>query len=255
MKVSYPIINLLYTALNLSQSVYCNSEYWNCTTCSESNTIEYVYENYGEKVLIGYNNKLSTLFASFRGSSNIENWIDNIQIEHTCIDKKQNICFETGFYKLYNQLYSLVHNKLETAKEKYHSSDLLLTGHSMGAAIGTLFAYNLSSDYNTSLITFGSPRVGNFDFVQAFTQNPLYTSSRITHYYDIVPHLPQYNLNYHHIPNEIWYNEDNTNYTICDDTMLNEDDRCSNSCYPFHCTSISDHLHYLNVTFGSEGDC
>ncbi len=36
--------NLLYTSLNLSQAVYCNSSDWNCLTCSSQNVMETTYE-------------------------------------------------------------------------------------------------------------------------------------------------------------------------------------------------------------------
>ena len=87
--------NLLYTSLNLSQAVYCNTTSWDCLTCSPQNMVETTYEAYDEKTLLGYNNQLDTLFASFRGSSNIQNWIDDIQIVHHCIDESNNICLET----------------------------------------------------------------------------------------------------------------------------------------------------------------
>ena len=247
--------NLLYTSLNLSQAVYCNTSDWKCLTCSPENIVETIYEDYGEKTLLGYNNQLNTLFASFRGSSNIKNWIDDIQIEHHCIDKTSNICVEAGFYKLYEQLYSFISDEIDKLSHKYQTNQLLLTGHSMGSSIASLFAYNLSkTNYNITLMTFGSPRVGNYEFVQDFISKNI-TSFRITHYHDIVPHLPQCRLNYLHIPNEIWYNENNTYYKICNDSNLEEDEECSNSCYPLSCTSTSDHLKYLNITFGSEGSC
>lgn len=247
--------NLLYTSINLSQAVYCNTSNWDCLTCSPQNIIETIYEDYGEKSLLGYNKQLNSLFVSFRGSSNVQNWIDNIQIEHHCIDDINNICVETGFYKLYEDLYPFISTEIDKLSQKYKTNELLLTGHSMGSSIASLFAYNFSkSSYNTTIVTFGSPRVGNYEFVQDFYSKNI-TSFRITHYHDIVPHLPQYRLNYHHIPNEIWYNENNTYYKICNDSNLEEDRECSNSCYPLSCTSISDHLHYLNITFGGDGSC
>ena len=171
--------NLLYTSLNLSQAVYCNNTNWNCLTCSPENMVETIYEDYGEKTLLGYNNQLNTLFASFRGSSNIKNWIDDIQIEHHCIDKTSNICVEAGFYKLYEQLYSFISDEIDKLSHKYQTNQLLLTGHSMGSSIASLFAYNLSkTNYNITLMTFGSPRVGNYEFVQDFISKNI-TSFRI----------------------------------------------------------------------------
>ena len=85
-------------------------------------------------------------------------------------------------------------------------------------------------------------------------KNYNFISYRITHYNDIVPHLPLESLGYNHIPQEVWYNKDNTKYKICNDYYI-EDDECSNSCYPLNCDSISDHKYYLNITFGREGSC
>ena len=92
------------------------------------------------------------------------------------------------------------------------------------------------------------------DFVEDFKQYSL-IHYRITHYYDMVPHVPQEFLGYLHIPSEIWYNEDNTNYQLCNDNYETEDDLCSNSCSPFQCTSSDDHLYYLNVSLGTYGYC
>ena len=98
--------------------------------------------------------------------------------------------------------------------------------------------------------------MGNPEFVKMFRKFNI-NSIRVTHYYDIVPHLPQERFGYQHIPSEIWYNEDNTKFIKCNDTDLNsdEDDNCSNSCYPIHCTSVDDHMNYVNVNMGIDGDC
>ena len=109
---------------------------------------------------------------------------------------------------------------------------------------------NREYNYNVTLINFGSPRIGNQNFVYDFFKYPI-TTKRITHYYDMVPHLPQNKLGYLHIPNEIWYNEDNTKYIICNDNVDEEDNICSNSCAPLNCKSVSDHLNYLNTTMGT----
>ena len=80
-------------------------------------------------------------------------------------------------------------------------------------------------------------------------------SIRVTHYYDMVPHVPEEFLGYRHISQEVWYNEPNTEYTLCDDENGSEDDNCSNSCSPTKCTSTSDHLDYLQIKMGEGGYC
>lgn len=90
----------------------------------------------------------------------------------------------------------------------------MLTGHSLGAALATLMAFDILNEfqnYNLKyLTTYGSPRVGNKEF-SSIMNGYDYTSYRVTHYYDIVPHVPEEFMGYTHISNEIWYNEGTQN--------------------------------------------
>ena len=253
---------LVKTSLNLSQSAYCvdNIDKWNCETCDKTNKIHYIIEKRGTRVLIGYNKKYNSYFVSFRGSSNIQNWINNMHVRKIYpYDNLPDIGVDKGFYEQMMYNYKLILNCLNELSKQYDTKKIILTGHSSGAATSTLMAFNLEIDYYKhqyemySLITFGSPRIGNLEFVNLF-KNYNFISYRITHYNDIVPHLPLESLGYNHIPQEVWYNEDNTKYKICNDYYI-EDDECSNSCYPLNCDSISDHKYYLNITFGIEGSC
>ena len=243
-------------ALNISQASYCdNSLDWDCPTCSENNILYAIIEKTGERCLLGYNKDINSIFVSFRGSSDIKNWIDDIQVRKTCpYNYNKSICVEKGFYKVYKSLKTDVFNEIKELINHYKTKTFLLTGHSLGAALSTLLAYDMikiNEGYEVSLITFGSPRIGNSDFVYDMFKYKLY-SKRVTHYYDIVPHMPEEILHYLHIPNEEWYNEDNSHYKDCKDSTTSEDKHCSNSCSPVHCTSISDHLYYLNVSMGTD---
>mgnify|MGYP003328226683 CR=1 FL=1 len=240
--------NIINFSLNLSQATYCEVDYkWDCKVCDKSNQIYNIITKESEKIIIGENIILDTLFVAFRGSSNLENWIDDAQFSHTCFNN--NICIDKGFHKLYEKLNQTIIKKLN----KHQNKNLLITGHSLGAALATLLTYELNKDYNISLVTFGSPRVGNKEFVKDMLKHS-FLSNRVTHYFDIVPHLPQEILNYKHLPGEIWFNELNTHFKICDDDNI-EDNECSNKCWPFFCTSISDHLNYLNISMGKNGIC
>ena len=140
---------------------------------------------------------------------------------------------------------------------EYGTNNILFTGHSLGGAVATLFAFDICY-YNLpyqiySLITFGSPRVGN-DAFSNYMSNCEIDSTRVTHYYDIVPHVPEEFLGYEHITQEVWYDEMNADYIECNDDY-GEDSSCSNSCAPVKCTSLSDHLNYLNISMGNDGLC
>jgi hypothetical protein len=247
--------NLSKHCVNLSQAAYCvNSlDQWTCITCDRDVLLEYIVDINQSKAIQGYDKYTNTIFTSFRGSSNIHNWIENIQFRKISPYNNSNIEIERGFYKEYNFIKKNIIENLFLLSKKYNTNKLLITGHSSGAALATIMAYDILKQYNeykiAYLFNFGSPRVGNKEFVEDFNNYNI-TSYRITHYYDMVPHVPEEFLGYHHISNEIWYNRENLEYIICNDFDNLEDSKCSNSCSPLHCTSTSDHLYYLNVTMG-----
>jgi Lipase (class 3) len=77
-----------------------------------------------------------------------------------------------------------------------NSHHILLTGHSLGAALATLMASWLPSAH---LYTFGSPRVGNAAFAQSI-KNPVMT--RVVNCCDLVTRIPPesgFGFNYQHI--------------------------------------------------------
>jgi len=243
-------------AVNLAQASYSVSavDEWDCMTCDTSIILTNIVEKEGLRSLQGYDNMLNSIFISFRGSSNMENWIDNIQVKKITPYEDQNIEVAKGFYKEYTNSKEILMENLSYLSKKYNTNSVFLTGHSAGAAMATLAAYDILSDYKKYdlkyLITFGSPRVGNKNFAEYFNKYS-FTTYRVTHYYDMVPHVPEEILGFTHLSNEIWYNEENTEYKICND-LYEEDSNCSNSCSPIHCTSTSDHMYYLNVTIGNK---
>jgi hypothetical protein len=261
LNISYAFYDthLVNTALNISQASYCMSglDKWSCATCSNTNIYETMITRNDELVVFGYNTEYRAIFIGFRGSSNIQNWIDNLHISKISPYEEDDILVEKGFYSIYNALRPDVYRILNDLTDKYGTSNILLTGHSLGGAIATLFSFDFcyyNAYYNTFyIITFGSPRVGN-DIFSSYFNSCHVKSIRITHYYDMVPHVPEEMLGYKHISQEVWYNEENSEYQLCDD-VYSEDPLCSDSCAPIKCTSTSDHLNYLNISMGNNGLC
>jgi triacylglycerol lipase len=79
----------------------------------------------------------------------------------------------------------------------YQDQKIWCTGHSLGAAMATVMADRLNSDPSlpdvAALFTYGSPRVGNQEFVESIT---------VTHYRwvncaDIVPRVPVFPYRHH----------------------------------------------------------
>jgi len=135
----------------------------------------------------------------------------------------------------------------------YPTATLAITGHSLGAALAEIAAIDLIlyNFWNSSitLYTYGQPRVGNLPFASLFDYY-ISDAYRVIHYADLVPHVPIIAQGFWHTAREVWYNEDFSNYTICNGS--GEDPACSDSLwFP---TSIPDHLNYFNIQMGF-GNC
>lgn len=97
-----------------------------------------------------------------------------------------------------------VTSALASVVASYPSYSIVVTGHSLGAAVGTIAAAYLRKDgYAIDLYTYGSPRVGNTEFV-AFVTDQTGAEYRVTHTDDPVPRLPPILFNYRHTSPEYW---------------------------------------------------
>merc|ERR1712232_581079 len=122
------------------------------------------------------------------------------------------------------------------------TTSVRLTGHSMGAALATNAALDLKLSYgwSTSVVTFGSPRVGDHEFHNAISAEV--TVWRVTHHDDLVVHVPPEFTGFYHVAPELHFPEvSGLSYKQCDGS--GEDSSCANAC-GLTCDSISDHLNY-----------
>jgi lipase (class 3) len=86
----------------------------------------------------------------------------------------------------------LMRGKRKSLAEARPLRPTVVTGHSLGAALATLFVMENASKKKfeiTTSCTFASPRVGTLEFARAFDQLPL-VSWRIVNTLDVVPKLP-----------------------------------------------------------------
>lgn len=84
------------------------------------------------------------------------------------------------------------------------SSSIVVTGHSLGAALCTLYVMEHAARRQAgslSICTFASPRVGDGAFIAAFEALDL-SSWRIVNIQDVVPYLPPPILGYAHVDTE-----------------------------------------------------
>lgn len=87
-------------------------------------------------------------------------------------------------------------------------ANLVITGHSLGGALATLCAEDLNDLYPIdSVITFGSPRVGNGAFARRYNDPLADLTARIVNAHDPVPHLPWIFGTYRHVATQHYLNE------------------------------------------------
>ncbi|MBA0845230.1 hypothetical protein Goarm_000030 [Gossypium armourianum] len=121
----------------------------------------------------------------FRGTATCLEWLENLRATLTSLpDDVPNVgshgggaMVESGFLSLYTSgnatcpsLQSMVREEIGRVLEAYGDEPLSLTitGHSLGAALATLAAYDINSNFGNAppvtVISFGGPRVGNQSF-------------------------------------------------------------------------------------------
>lgn len=119
----------------------------------------------------------------------------------------------------------------------------IVTGHSLGAALATLFVLenSVKGKFDISLIsTLASPKVGNLEFKHLFDNLPL-SSWRVVNIRDVVPKLPPtipFILDYEHVA---------TAYSF--DSWLFA--KKNLGCYH----SLDTYLHWLNNSLPLAGSC
>ena len=184
------------------------------------------------------------------------------------------VYFSDALNVVWNDLQKYVNEEMNS----YPTYKVWVTGHSLGGALAslasTLIMYNgKTTKDNLMLHTFGQPRVGNYDY--ALTHDGLVPLSfRVTHYRDIVVHLPTCKTltpgtpcialggwPYHH-GKEIFYGSEimtkSSPYKTCEGLPHNEDLGCSNNiavwskCLPIELSAcIDDHKQYFGISVGT----
>lgn len=250
------------SALAMSALYYCKASYcdagtigsWNCPPCSyhPSFTSVNVYHNMSidSQGFTGYDTNSNTIVVAFRGSANIENWFSDLDFTFTTYPVAACNCqVHQGFFDEWLSLSSSVLADVRNLVSQYSGAQILVTGHSLGAAVSILAALDIVNEVTSSGVTvynFGQPRVGDNSFAAyAAGMLPQGRQFRVTHGYDPVPHVPPMFLGFLHTPHELWYDNDgSTSWSSCQDSATAEDPNCSDSIIPL---DISNHLLYLGV--------
>jgi len=148
-------------------------------------------------ITISDNNK--RISVVFRGSESCYDWYYDLSIV-----KKQlhdDVYVHSGFHKQLHteQIYEKISKEVTELLVKYSNYELYITGHSLGAALATLYGYEISREITNkvTVVSFASPRVGNTPFRREFDARSNLIHYRVTNDRDMVTAAP--NINYYHV--------------------------------------------------------
>lgn len=235
-------------------AAYCPQaqlESWTCFPCRNASTtkfelVSYLYNASTDvAAYVGLDVPTDTLVVAFRGTepTSTKDWWDNLDFVKEAAPVLCEGCHvHSGFYDAYN---SLAPGILRAVFSRNPTS-VLVTGHSLGAALAQLAAFDLADRGVPlkSVHTFGAPRVGDSAFAAAYDAKVL-TSFRLTHHRDLVVHVPPEAFGFRHVSREVFYDAEAGSiydYVLCDGS--GEDPKCSDQFYVD--TSVWDHRHYLD---------
>ena len=142
----------------------------------------------------------TTIYIAFAGSDSETDWVrTNFDLEEETYPSKCTVVrtevprVHKGFLKAWKSIEEPVWDKVSKVMLRYAGSGkVVICGHSLGGAMATLAGLDIFWDVeekyqkSLSVITFGSPRVGNASFRALYTST-IPRSLRVVTIYDPVP--------------------------------------------------------------------
>lgn len=134
-------------------------------------------------------------------------------------------------------------SQVKSLLQKHSSAKVIVTGHSLGAALAQLTGMDLiKASISCRVIDFGQPRTGTQSYA-TFSNNKMSTT-RYTHNKDRVPHLPlEDKMSYYHVCVEKFESASGSVKT-CNSSC--EDPSCADQ-YAYSETNWDDHGIYLGL--------
>ncbi|KAM0015743.1 putative phospholipase A(1) [Helianthus debilis subsp. tardiflorus] len=144
---------------------------------------------------------------AYRGTATCLEWVENLRAMLTSLPddmapEKKKAMVQQGFLSMYTSatdvcpsLRDMVREEISRIIETYGNEPLsvTVTGHSLGAALATLTAYDLTSTFKHSpmvtVVSFGGPRVGNQNFRSQLESNGTQIL-RIVNSTDVITKVP-----------------------------------------------------------------
>lgn len=144
----------------------------------------------------------SRIIVCFRGSDHIIDWKHNFNTAGTQYPKNSDREVHTGFLVQWLSVKNDVMQKLENLIEKHGTNKVIFCGHSAGAGICCVAAYDLGEELmknsqDVEIVTLGSPRMCNKAFQVYF--NNTFKCCRYVLDKDVITLFPLGVFGYYHI--------------------------------------------------------
>ena len=143
--------------------------------------------------------------VAFRGSESWKDWLINAARYQSECPHLGGGRVHTGFLRQHDALWDRIVSHLQSYVT-LESQGILVTGHSLGGALATLFAVRIAGllpSVSVACYIFCSPRVGNRVFVEEGEMLDNLSLLRVNNAYDIIPQIPIYG--YTHTPNVVTF--------------------------------------------------
>lgn len=125
---------------------------WNCARCSKYPLINVkAFSNTTGDLqgFTGFSTGLNAIIVSFRGSSNIANWIINLSFNQVTYSRCNNCKVHNGFQVGYNTVKGTVISQIQGLRALHRDAKIYITGHSLGGAIAVLAAPDVKDNFGS----------------------------------------------------------------------------------------------------------
>lgn len=217
------------------------------------------------RFVIAHDKSTNSIVVAHQGTDpdNILSILNDVEFFLTPIDTDffpsaagKDIKVHSGFLETFSRIASTVLSTVQSALTSTGAQSVVVTGHSLGAALATLDAlmfHDALTNISIQTTTFGSPRVGDqafADFVDSSLSNEGF--ARITNKADPVPHLPPLVLDFVHAQGEVHLGD--AGAVLCEG-QENKSDDCADGVGALAIVDgVDDHIgpYFDGISFGQD---
>ncbi|CAK5266192.1 unnamed protein product [Mycena citricolor] len=252
-----------------ARAAYCSGaslESWSCgLPCDQVNGVKFLQAGGDQGSIpfyfIAHDPEQDSIVVAHEGTdpnkilslvNDVEFLLDDIDESRFPRAAGQGIKVHTGFQSTFERTADGILSGVQTALLSTGASNVLVTGHSLGAALamltGSMLRESLDPSVSVTISTFGMPRAGNQAWANFVDSNGGVTF--MTNQHDPVPSVPPLLLEFAHPSGEIHVVDSSQRNIVSCPGQDNENCISGNSLFD---VSIGDHLgpYFSDITFGS----